>query len=106
MKQYRNTHGQLHRAVGPAVVSGNYSAWYINDRLHREDGPAVIDGSYSAWYINGVRHRTDGPAIVDDDYSMWYLHGSLVTEAEHDLYAFVNGNKVLGPAAVHAHLDE
>ncbi len=106
MKQYRNTKGGLHRIIGPAVVSGNYAAWYIDDTLHRDDGPAVIDGSYSAWYIHGKRHRVDGPAVIDGDFSKWYLHGKLLTEAEHNLYAFVNGNKVLGPAAVHAHLDE
>ena len=58
--KYRNSNGQLHRLVGPALE-------YKNE--------------YKAWYLNGQRHRLDGPAIEwNDGYKKWYINGEQLTE--------------------------
>ncbi len=119
MKELRNTKGELHCIDGPAVVDTqyDYACWYVNGTLHRVGGPAIerwdrevwmVNGNRhrvggpaftdkrtgnQQWWFDGVRHRVDGPAIVDPGFKEWYINGQLLTEAEHDLYAFVNGER-------------
>ncbi len=70
MSEVRNKEGKLHRVDGPAIITDNFAAWYYNGRLHKEDGPAIIGHSGDA---------------------LWFIHGVKLTEAEFDLYVFVNG---------------
>jgi hypothetical protein len=44
------------RLNGPAVIEGDYQAWWVNGKLHRLDGPAVINGNYQAWWIEGKNY--------------------------------------------------
>ncbi len=93
MKQYRNTRGDLHRTDGPAVIgTTGIRQWWLNGKLHRKNGPAVIDNHYSSWWVNGKRHRIGGPAFIDNTGNQgWYVNGREISEAEHDLYVFING---------------
>ncbi len=76
---------------GPAVIgTTGIQQWWVNGTLHRVGGPATIDNHYSAWWVNGKRHRVGGPAFIDNiGNQQWYIHGREMSEAEHDLYAFV-----------------
>ena len=59
---YRNQLGQIHRALGPAVISAS---------------------GEEEWYRNGQRHRTDGPAVnLSNGYKSWYLYDHRLTEEE------------------------
>ena len=61
-KRYRNSHGNLHRAHGAAVI--------------------YTDGT-EKWYLGGLRHSTYGPAVIyADGISFWYLHGDRMSESE------------------------
>lgn len=42
------------------------TSFYNNELLHRIGGPAVIEGEYRAWWFEGKLHRLDGPAVVYD----------------------------------------
>jgi hypothetical protein len=101
---YYNTHEQLHREDGPAVihVSGlqewwvngerhnedgpaviyadGTQEWFLNGQLHREDGPAIVRANGAqAWFLNGKRHREDGPAVIcADGAQAWYQSGELI----------------------------
>ena len=61
-KRYRNSHGNLHRSHGAAVI--------------------YTDGA-EYWYQDGLRHSTYGPAVICADGLMcWYLHGDRMSEPE------------------------
>ena len=61
-KRYRNSHGNLHRSHGAAVI--------------------YTDGA-EYWYQDGLRHSTYGPAVIyADGISFWYLHGDSMSEPE------------------------
>jgi hypothetical protein len=53
--EWRDEHGQLHRADGPAVIYPNGSqVWYLHGQRHRIDGHAVIWASGTqSWYVQG-----------------------------------------------------
>ncbi len=89
----RNKEGLLHSTTEPAFVGDTHSVWYKNGRMHRDDGPAfVIDEKNCEWWVNGQLHREDGPAILSEACgNHWYIKGKELTEAEFDLYVFVNG---------------
>lgn len=51
----------LHREDGPAFITENCRAWFIDDKFHREDGPAIEyfmrdrpdDVTDKSFYLNG-----------------------------------------------------
>jgi hypothetical protein len=87
-KEWRNEHGKLHRAGGPAYTRYDYNnsvdieLFAFNGVKHREDGPAEIiyysNGiiRLESFFLNGIRHREDGPAYV-----CYNLDGSISFES-------------------------
>lgn len=69
--------GKLHRADGPAIISGRCRYWYFNGLYHRVDGPAVeYPNGSKYWWFNGEQHREDGPAVEKaDGTKQWYYYG-------------------------------
>ena len=60
---YYNSHGQVHRAGGPAIIT--------------------LDGS-EYWYCNGKQHRSDGPAATWPGHpGLYYLNGAHVSAVKH-----------------------
>lgn len=94
---------RFHHEDGPAILSRDVAAWYINGQLHREEdepaimypdghrewhykgqlhrvnGPAIIrHNGTEEWFIRGKHHRDDGPAITyPDGKQEWFLNGEL-----------------------------
>ena len=83
VRKYYNNAGVLHREEGPAIITGQGSAfWYQNGRLHRTDGPAIewSDGR-KEWWVNDQLHRIDGPALTRyDGTPEWWIYGVKYTE--------------------------
>ena len=83
--EWRNSQGQLHRELGPALEFANGDReWYQNDQRHRTDGPAseYADGD-CVWYVNGELHREDGPAVeYATGYHEYWINGKELTLAE------------------------
>jgi hypothetical protein len=52
---WHNDKGERHRKDGPAIVSGGYKAWFINDEciysLHKGEGEIAYGIDISADYI-------------------------------------------------------
>lgn len=55
MELYRDESNNLHRDVGPAVVTPHLIQYVVNNRLHRADGPAVITSNGTkTYYWKGI----------------------------------------------------
>jgi hypothetical protein len=67
----------LHRRLGPALITYERSAWYLNGDKHRTDGPAIaLRNGTQEWYQFDRLHRIDGPAVILSNGMMsWYLRG-------------------------------
>jgi len=110
-REWRNTDGQLHRTIGPAVENWtvlpggarvlSYQGWFLNGRAHREGRPA-----WRSWYVaedgtrvlvceEWARHdRVGGPS-----YRRWTT-GPDGTRTPRSEWYRVNGksHRVDGPA--------
>ena len=99
----------LHDEELPALIRGNFCAYYQEGRRHREGAPAVFypDGKI-AHYINGELHnehgaavewpsgaklyaikgkwhRTDGPALITHTgMCFWFVNGKRMTKEAFD----------------------
>jgi len=52
---YRNETNNLHRDVGPAVVTSQMVQYVVNGKLHRSDGPAVVTcNGTKTYYWKGI----------------------------------------------------
>jgi len=87
-REWRNTHGHLHRTTEPAAEEWTvlpdgahvllFQGWYLNGNLHREGRPAyrswhvAVDGIgtlvHEGWYQHGRRHAVGGPT-----YRSWHV---------------------------------
>ena len=88
--EWHNSTDQLHRECDrPAVVDGNYQAYYKNGKLHRDGSlPAVINRPRLEWWKNGAlgyNRMDDGtyddsedkPSIIDGNKQEYYKNGIL-----------------------------
>jgi len=105
-RTWRNTDGQLHRTLGPAVEhwtvlpgSGHvlsHQVWYLYGKYHREGRPAIRDWHFAesgsrvleqeVWEQHGRPHRVRGPfhrhwIVRRDDTTLawesWRVNGQL-----------------------------
>jgi len=100
--QWRDIHGRLHRAHGPAdydffVEGGDlmFEYYYHHGILHREDGPAAINYNWGElvakerYCQHGELHRLDGPASIDYNQSgeiigqFYYINGDYFYEKDY-----------------------
>ena len=77
-KEWRNEHGNLHRAGDPAFIryyndgSVEREIFHVNGRTHREDGPALIYYNQCGT-IESEFFWLDGKCIGSDEKGFWAL---------------------------------
>lgn len=45
--------------VYTVTVTENSQEWRFKGKIHRLDGPAIIEGNYQAWYIEGKSYTKE-----------------------------------------------
>ena len=59
-REYRDSHGRIHRVGEPAVFTSSSVKWYHEGDQHRTEGPAVIhyDGTCEWWFYGKFSYKT------------------------------------------------
>jgi len=95
--------GKRHRLDGPALVTNDTTAWYVDGLLQSINGQPALVEKYSnktAWFDKGELHREDGPAKIIKDpngdlaQQEWYKHGELHRDDGPASILYKNGHVI------------
>lgn len=56
IEEHRDEQGRLHNTCAPAAIyADGRKEYYVHGKLHRVTGPAIVTKEGVAYYLNGIR---------------------------------------------------